>query len=61
MVTPTTTLVSELGGSASAVADALGLSGVDLLNYNPYAAGVSATDATALAVEKIQNSNCNHR
>ena len=54
VVTPTTTLVSELGGSASAVADALGLSGVDLLSYNPYAEGVSATDATALAVEKIQ-------
>ena len=54
VVTPTTTLVSELGGNASAVADALGLSGVDLLNYNPYAEGVSATDATALAVEKIQ-------
>ena len=54
VVTPTTTLVSELGGNASAVADALGLSGVDLLSYNPYAEGVSATDATALAVEKIQ-------
>ena len=54
VVTPTTTLVTELGGNASAVADALGLSGVDLLNYNPYAEGVAANDETALAVEKIQ-------
>ena len=54
VVTPTTTLVTELGGDASAVADALGLSGVDLLNYNPYADGVAANDETALAVEKIQ-------
>ena len=54
VVTPTTTLVAETGQSATAIAEALGLSGVNLLTYNPYADGVSATDETALAVEKIQ-------
>ena len=46
VVSPTSTIVQSLsaqGVSASEVASALGLTGVDILNFNPYAAGVDST------------------
>ena len=48
VVTPTTTVVQELsskGVSAADVADALGLGGIDILNFNPFADGANAADA----------------
>ena len=36
------------------VASALGLTGVDILNFNPYAADVDLTSANAVAMEKVQ-------
>ena len=51
VVTPATTLIQETGMTSTEVADALGLTGVDLLNFNPFAAGADA--ATALKVEKV--------
>ncbi|MEZ7982417.1 MAG: putative Ig domain-containing protein, partial [Paracoccaceae bacterium] len=51
VVTPTTTLMEEGNLTAAQVASVLGLPyGIDPLTFNPFAAGVSATDA--LAVEK---------
>ena len=51
VVTPTTTLMEEGNLTATQVASVLGLpDGVDPLTFNPFAAGVSASDA--LAVEK---------
>lgn len=50
VVSPLTTLVVETGLTAGEIAAALGLEGVDLLTYNPFAAG--ADPATALAVEQ---------
>ena len=57
VVSPTSTIVQSLsaqGVSASEVASALGLTGVDILNFNPYAAGVDSTSANAVAMEKVQ-------
>uniref|UniRef100_UPI0040489992 hypothetical protein n=1 Tax=Yoonia sp. TaxID=2212373 RepID=UPI0040489992 len=52
VISPITTLIEETGLSASAVATALGVpDGVDVLSFNPYAAGVDA--ATALSVENL--------
>ena len=48
VITPMTTLVSKGDLQASDVADALGLTGVDLLNFNPY---TSTDTALALKVE----------
>ena len=51
VVTPTTTLIEEASLTKEQVAEVLGLpDGVDPLTFNPYAAGVDATEA--LAVEK---------
>ena len=51
VITPTTTLMKEGNLTAEQVASVLGLpDGVDPLTFNPYADGVSASDA--LAVEK---------
>lgn len=51
VVTPTTTLMEEGNLTAAQVASVLGLpDGIDPLTFNPFAAGVSASDA--LAVEK---------
>ena len=55
VVTPTTTLIQETGKSASEIAQVLGLGDVDLLSYNPYAEGVSATDETALKIGRLQS------
>ena len=52
VVTPTTTLMEEGDLTAAQVASVLGLpDGVDPLTFNPFADGVSASDA--LAVEKV--------
>ena len=50
VITPFSTLAAD-DVDTSGLAEALGLTGVDLLEFNPYAEGVDA--ATALAVEKI--------
>ena len=54
VVTPTTTVVKELssaGVSAAEVASALGLDGIDILNFNPFADGADPADA--LKAEKV--------
>ena len=49
VVTPTTTLMEEGNLTAAQVASALGLpDGIDPLTFNPFAAGVSASDALAV-------------
>ena len=50
VVSPSSTLMQEGNLTATQVASVLGLTGVDILNFNPYASGVDA--ATALKVEK---------
>jgi hypothetical protein len=49
LITPLTTLAHESNLNVSALATAMGLDGVDLLTYNPYASGVDPTDPTAIA------------
>ena len=56
VITPATTILAEIretnpSVSATEVANALGLSGVDLQNFNPFSAGVDAN--IALAAEKV--------
>ena len=49
-MTPTTTLIEEAGITKEQVAEVLGLpAGVDPLTFNPYATGVNAADALAVA------------
>ena len=50
MISPTTTLMQEGDLTADQVAEVLGLpDGVDPLSFNPYADGVNAEDALAVA------------
>ena len=53
VISPFSTAITEGGITSEELADSLGLGEVDLLNFNPFAAGVDAT--TALLVEKISH------
>ena len=53
VISPFSTVITEGGMTSEELADSLGLGDVDLLNFNPFAAGVDAT--TALLVEKTSH------
>ena len=53
VISPFSTVITEGGITSEELADSLGLGEVDLLNFNPFAAGVDAT--TAVLVEKISH------
>ena len=54
VISPASTLlVNNSNLTVQQLAKSLGLEGIDLLNFNPYAAGVNATQA--LSVEKVSH------
>ena len=53
VISPFSTVITEGRMTSEELADSLGLGEVDLLNFNPFAAGVDA--ATALLVEKTSH------
>ena len=53
VISPFSTVITEGGMTSEELAESLGLGDVDLLNFNPFAAGVDAT--TALLVEKTSH------